>query len=40
VKEGTILVNGVSGFLKPGMLVAVIGEGATPLFEVFPLRIL
>ncbi len=33
-KQGVILVNGVSGYLKPGMLVAIMGDGATPLLEV------
>ncbi len=33
-KKGVILVNGVSGYLKPGMLVAIMGDRATPLLEV------
>lgn len=33
-KNETMLVNGVSGFVKAETMVAVIGEGATPLFEV------
>ncbi len=33
-KQGVILVNGVSGYLKPGMLVAIMGDRATPLLEV------
>jgi len=33
-KDGVLLVNGVSGYLKPGMLVAIIGDDAAPLLEV------